>query len=209
MTRSGPVTVLIVDDSAFDGEDALTKIEELDPMVVTLDVEMPRMDGITALRIIMERFPRPILMLSSLTQEGSRTTMQALELGAADFVGKPSGSVSLDFHKVRDELLQKIKAVSRNVNMRALRRDAHAVADSVSAARTAPEVDRPILAAGRGLVVIGCSTGGAAGPIRSGAKSACLVAGAGADNPAHAARFYEVAGRSAGLDFKDRGSGSD
>ena len=87
MVRTNPITVLIVDDSAFmrhiltreigadpeievvgtaiDGEDALAKIEELDPKVVTLDVEMPRMDGITALRIIMQRFPRPVVMLSS------------------------------------------------------------------------------------------------------------------------------------------------
>ena len=177
-----PVTVLVVDDSAFmrhiltreigadpdievlgtavDGEDVLVKIEELDPNVVTLDVEMPRMDGITALRIIMQRFPRPVLMLSSLTQEGSRTTMQALELGAADFVGKPSGSVSLDFHKVRDELVQKIKAVSGNVNMRVLKLGAHAAERAAKPARPAPVLDRSMAADGRGLVVFGCSTGG-------------------------------------------------
>jgi two-component system, chemotaxis family, protein-glutamate methylesterase/glutaminase len=177
-----PIGVLVVDDSAFmrhvlareigsdetievvgtarDGEDALVQIEALNPDVVTLDVEMPRMDGLTALRFIMERYPRPVLMLSSLTQEGSRTTMQALELGAVDFVGKPSGSVSVDFHKVRDEVVAKIKDVAKNVNMRALRRSAHTVPEAASAAPPPPKLDAVSVARRGGIVVVGSSTGG-------------------------------------------------
>ena len=86
--------------------------------------------------------------------------MQALELGAAEFVGKPSGSVSVDFYKVRDELIQKIKAVSGNVNMRVLGKDAHTADKSVDTAGATPSIDRSVLVGGRGLVVIGCSTGG-------------------------------------------------
>ena len=182
MAPSKPVTVLVVDDSALmrhvlareigsdpaievvgtatNGEDGLEKIEALNPDVVILDVEMPRMDGLTALRIIMERFPRPVLMLSSLTQEGSRTTMQALELGAVDLVGKPSGSVSVDFHKVRDEVVAKIKVVARNVNMQALRRSAHAPPEGAPRVAPPPKLEVMAMARRGGLVVVGASTGG-------------------------------------------------
>lgn len=125
------IKVLVVDDSAFmrkvlsgilsddpqievvgtarDGQDALVKIEQLKPDVVTLDVEMPRMDGISALREIMATNPLPVVMLSSLTQSGSRATIEALSLGAVDFVSKPSGSISLDIHKVANDLVRKVK----------------------------------------------------------------------------------------------------
>src|SRR5947209_19516108 len=125
------IRVLVVDDSAFmrrviadaiasqpdmevagvahNGLDALLKVEQLQPDVVTLDVEMPDMDGLTALRHLMARYPRPVVMLSSQTQHGAATTLRALTIGAVDFVGKPSGSISLDFHKVREDLLQKVR----------------------------------------------------------------------------------------------------
>src|ERR1044071_7474094 len=121
-----PIKVLVVDDSAFmrrvigeainsqsdlqlvgtavNGLDALIKVEQLQPDVVTLDVEMPEMDGLTALRHIMSRYPRPVVMLSSLTQAGAVPTIRALTIGAVDFVAKPSGAISLDFHRVREEI---------------------------------------------------------------------------------------------------------
>src|SRR5687767_13017768 len=130
-----PIRVLIVDDSAFmrrvltdaiaaesdmevvgqaiNGLDALVKVETLQPDVVTLDVEMPEMDGLTALRHIMRRYPRPVVMLSSMTQAGTTTTIRALTIGAVDFVAKPSGAISLDFANVRDELVQKIRLAAR------------------------------------------------------------------------------------------------
>src|SRR5689334_19138914 len=169
-----PIRVLVVDDSAFmrkvigeaitsqadmelagvatNGLDALLKVEQLKPDVVTLDVEMPEMDGLTALRHLMARYPRPVVMLSSLTQEGAATTLRALSIGAVDFVPKPSGSISLDFHKVREDLLQKIRvaAVAR------VRRGAARVNLLLPAAR--------VRVSGRAafdrLVVIGSSTGG-------------------------------------------------
>src|SRR5579862_936456 len=98
------IRVLVVDDSAFmrrvigdairsqpdmelvgvghNGLDALLKVEQLQPDVVTLDVEMPQMDGLTALRHLMQRYPRPVVMLSNQTQEGAATTMRALAVGA-------------------------------------------------------------------------------------------------------------------------------
>jgi two-component system chemotaxis response regulator CheB len=130
-----PIRVLVVDDSAFmrrviseaitaapdmevagqaiNGLDALIKVEQTQPDVVTLDVEMPEMDGLAALRHLMARYPRPVIMLSSLTQAGAVTTIRALTIGAVDFVAKPSGSISLDFHQVRDELIQKIRTAAQ------------------------------------------------------------------------------------------------
>jgi two-component system, chemotaxis family, protein-glutamate methylesterase/glutaminase len=166
--------VLVVDDSAFmrrvisdaiaaepdmavagvavNGLDALIKVEQLQPDVVTLDVEMPEMDGLTALRHLMARYPRPVLMLSSQTQAGATTTLRALGMGAVDFVAKPSGSISLDFHRVREELIQKLRVAA-----------GARITPRLSAPRPQPElpVRRASVAAElRRLVVIGSSTGG-------------------------------------------------
>lgn len=127
-----PIRVLVVDDSPFmrytiakhlssdpdivvvgsatDGLDALSKIPALTPDVVTLDVEMPRMDGLTALEHIMHDCPTPVVMLSSLTQRGTRTTIQALMRGAVDFVAKPT--TSTDMRAVVMDLSVKIKAAA-------------------------------------------------------------------------------------------------
>lgn len=129
------IRVLIVDDSAFmrkiisqilssdplidvvgtskDGLDALEKIKEFQPDVITLDVEMPRMNGIEMLEELMKTNPKPIVMVSSLTQTGSNITIRALELGAVDFITKPSGTISLDINKVGDELIEKVKIASK------------------------------------------------------------------------------------------------
>jgi two-component system chemotaxis response regulator CheB len=137
---------------AFNGLDALLKVEQLNPDVVTLDVEMPEMDGLTALRHLMARYPRPVIMLSSLTQEGAATTLRALTIGAVDFVAKPSGSISLDFHRVREELLHKVRVAA------GARIQARLVAPPPVAAATRPR-PAPYTAFDR-LVVIGSSTGG-------------------------------------------------
>lgn len=134
-----PIKVLIVDDSAFmrslikdmlsnderiqvvgiarNGLDALDKVKKLSPDVVTLDVEMPVMNGIEALKKIMEEFPLPIIMLSSTTTEGAQNTLMAMQYGAYDFIPKPSGSISLDLYKIKDELIRKIlEAKSVNIH---------------------------------------------------------------------------------------------
>lgn len=122
------VRVLVVDDSAFmrftisqylnkcediqvvaaaqNGEEALAMIPRLQPDVITLDVEMPKLDGISTLREIMARFPRPVIMLSSMTREGAVETIQALTLGAVDFVTKPTQKATVNV--VMEEVTQKI-----------------------------------------------------------------------------------------------------
>jgi len=174
-----PTRVLVVDDSAFmrkvigeaitadpdlelagvavNGLDALIKVEQLQPDVVTLDVEMPEMDGLTALRHLMARYPRPVVMLSSLTHAGAVTTIRALTIGAVDFVGKPSGAISLDFHRVRDELLQKIKLAAK------ARVKAHTPPPAHVEPSPAPRplaARAPVAGSFDRLVVIGSSTGG-------------------------------------------------
>lgn len=177
---AGPIRVLVVDDSAFmrkivtdllqsdpelqvvgtgrDGLEGVEKAVELQPDVVTMDVEMPRLDGLSALRQIMARTPRPVIMLSSLTQQGADATIRALALGAVDFVSKPSGSISLDLHKVRDELVQKVKAASRAV----VRRSLAAGLAPLSPVQPARPAAAPPAAGGvlTRLVVVASSTGG-------------------------------------------------
>jgi two-component system chemotaxis response regulator CheB len=132
--RARPHTVLVVDDSAFmrrvisdilsstdefrvvgtarDGNDALRKVHQLEPDLVTMDVEMPGLDGLSALGYIMSETPRPVVMLSAYTTEGGEATMRALDYGAVDFVAKPSGTISLNLDTVADRLLQALRAAS-------------------------------------------------------------------------------------------------
>jgi two-component system, chemotaxis family, protein-glutamate methylesterase/glutaminase len=127
-----PYRVLVVDDSAFmrklitdmvsedprftviatarNGRDGLEKVKSLRPDAVTMDVEMPEMNGIEALVAVMKEAPTKVIMLSSLTDQGADMTIKALELGAFDFVHKPSGSISLDLRKVQEDLTEKLFA---------------------------------------------------------------------------------------------------
>jgi two-component system chemotaxis response regulator CheB len=141
---------------ARDGIDALEKIEALKPDVVTLDVEMPRMDGLTTLKKIMASYPVPVLMVSRYTQTGGEVTIEALESGAIDFVQKPEGRDSLTMNKVRDELVSKIK-VAAGINRAKLVLDA-----KVSIKPAAPIGREWKTPSGimRKVVVIGSSTGG-------------------------------------------------
>jgi len=108
---------LQVIDTARDGEEALSKLDYLEPDVITLDIEMPRMDGLSVLKQIMKRKPKPVIMLSALTKEGAIYTLKALEYGAVDYISKPSGNISLDLHTIKDEIISKIKmAASANLS---------------------------------------------------------------------------------------------
>jgi len=102
--------------TARDGEEALSKIKSLHPDVVTLDIEMPRMNGLTTVRKIMETNPLPVVMISALAQKEAQLTLKALEFGAVDYVPKPSGPISLNMNAVKAELLSKVKtAASANI----------------------------------------------------------------------------------------------
>ncbi len=104
---------LSVVGTASHGYDAVKRVKHLIPDVITMDVNMPRMDGLKAVEHIMSIIPTPIVMISSLTREGAAITIQALELGAIDFVSKPSGYVSLDIEEVAGEIIAKIKLASK------------------------------------------------------------------------------------------------
>src|ERR1700722_3790049 len=95
---------------ARDGEDAVSKARELRPDVISMDINMPKLDGITALQMILQEKICPVVMVSSLTQQGTATTFECLELGAFDFVAKPDGTVSSNMGLVADELISKLKA---------------------------------------------------------------------------------------------------
>lgn len=99
--------------TAMDGLFALKKIPLARPDVITLDLDMPRMDGLTALRYIVNDHHIPVVLVSSLTTEGGRLTLEGLALGAVDFVTKPRDAISVHIHDVANELIQKVKMASR------------------------------------------------------------------------------------------------
>ena len=152
-------------DTAADGEEAIRKIQSQRPDVVTLDVEMPVLDGLATLGRVMRNFPLPVIMLSAHTTEGARATMQALSLGAVDFVAKPAKAGEMEVMVA--DLKYKVRAAAQAL----LRRPAAAPARP--AAKPQPAAARPQTAQIKGLspapgkgkievVVIGSSTGGPA-----------------------------------------------
>ena len=98
--------------TAVNGKDAIDKVINLQPDLVTMDVNMPVMDGLNSLAVIMEKRPTPVLMLSSLTQQGTEATVRALSLGAVDFVSKAGGSIS-KLDAIEDELLEKCRNAAK------------------------------------------------------------------------------------------------
>jgi two-component system chemotaxis response regulator CheB len=99
--------------TAYDGKQAVDKAKTLQPDVITMDVEMPVMNGIEAVKAIMASSPTPIVMLSALTSKGAEITVTALSAGAIDFLCKPSGSISTDLRKIGEELRAKVKAAAK------------------------------------------------------------------------------------------------
>mgnify|MGYP000063547726 CR=1 FL=1 len=124
--------VLVVDDSALmrrlltgvlggagfqvaaarNGAEGVQQLTEWQPDVVTLDINMPEMDGLTALSLMMQARPTPVVMVSSLTEKGAQATFEALALGAVDFIAKPGGTISLSVDDIAGQLIQKVKAAS-------------------------------------------------------------------------------------------------
>lgn len=172
------VRVLVVDDSTFfrrrviemlagdprldvvgfaiDGRDAIAKVRDLDPDVVTMDIEMPVLDGISAVRAIMATTPKPVLMFSSLTHEGARATLEALEAGALDFLPKSFDEISRN----RDEVARVLRSRVWLLGVRGL-----AMARAAGAPRSAPPAPAQGARERRDpgctrVIAIGASTGG-------------------------------------------------
>ncbi|MEN3000712.1 MAG: chemotaxis response regulator protein-glutamate methylesterase [Armatimonadota bacterium] len=191
----GKIRVLVVDDSLFmrrmiseilaqdaaievvgaarDGREGLEMARQLKPDVITLDVEMPVIDGVTMLQRLMAEQPTPVVMVSSLTKEGAEITLRCLELGAIDFVTKPSGAISFDLYKVSSQIVEKVKAAAHVPRARLIS-SFHKVPPATQGEPKA-EIGSPLQrgnlqegiadttpssADGLPLVVIGASTGG-------------------------------------------------
>jgi two-component system, chemotaxis family, protein-glutamate methylesterase/glutaminase len=189
--------VLVVDDSAFmrkvlesifnadeqltvighakDGREAIALAESLKPDVITMDLNMPHMDGLQATAQIMTTNPRPIVIVSSESKEGAASTLKALELGAIDFVTKPSSGIDLDMQSVKDDLLRKVRIAAKVRVVRTASRLAaqlQAPTNGNAAAKPQPPAPRPAASAAVlsdmrfPVVVLAASTGGPATVMR-------------------------------------------
>src|ERR1700676_1383770 len=193
-TTQKRVRVLVVDDSAFmrkvletifnadsqlqvighakDGREAIALAESLKPDVITMDINMPHVDGLQATAQIMTTNPKPIVVVSSESREGAASTLKALELGAIEFVAKPSSGIDLDMQSVKEELLRKVRMAAKVRVVRTASRLALTVQGtngSAAPARPAPPVrTAPVVPADQRfpVVVLGASTGGPATVMR-------------------------------------------
>jgi two-component system chemotaxis response regulator CheB len=153
MLSSDPSIMVL--GAAHDAYDAREKIKALNPDVLTLDVEMPRMDGLTFLRNLMRLRPMPVIMVSSLTDRGAEVTLDALSIGAFDYLSKPKIDLAATLGDYKDELIAKVKAAA-SARLRSPSASAAATADVVLAKR-APQ--RQLRTTER-IIAIGASTGG-------------------------------------------------
>lgn len=170
-----PIKVLVVDDSAFmrktisgmlnsdpaihvvgeavDGWDAIEKIRSLVPDIVTLDIEMPRMNGLDALKIIMKEMPLPVIVVSSLTEDGARETIRALEYGAVDYIPKSLSGNIVNIVNIKNDLIEKIKLFGhKKIKIKGGGETDRSVSPPV---RSLPPGKNKI-----NVVIIGASTGG-------------------------------------------------
>src|SRR6478736_4116780 len=194
-TTPRKVRVLIVDDSAFmrkvletifnadpqlqvvgqakDGREAVALAESLKPDVITMDINMPHMDGLQATAQIMTTNPRPIVIVSSETREGAASTLKALELGAIEFVTKPSGGIDLDMQSVKEDLLRKVRMAAKVRVVRTASRMVNGVQSLAAKPLPANPTPRPTTPATNfssdmrfPVVVLAASTGGPATVMR-------------------------------------------
>ncbi len=177
------IKLLIVDDSALmrrqlttlfqaegdfeirqarNGKEAVDENREFQPDVITLDINMPEMDGITALSLIMADRPAPVVMVSSLTEKGALATFEALNLGAVDYIAKPGGTISLSIGEIKTELVSKVRSAAK-ARIKSKGSSARGLVQRLKEEREKSST-RPVAVrrgvAGEGLVIIGVSTGG-------------------------------------------------
>lgn len=169
------IRVLVADDSAFmrtrisrilnadeeieviasakTGSDAIKKVVQLKPDVVTMDLEMPDIDGLTALAYIMNEVPTPVVIISAHVSPGNRNVTKAMELGAVEVVAKPSGEISLDIDTISDEIVKKVKSATK-VNTKHI----HAFLNKLT--KSSVQVEEKKATTFKKVVAIGASTGG-------------------------------------------------
>ncbi len=185
------IRVLVVDDSAFmckvlqeiinsdpqmevvgqgrDGRDGVALAESLRPDVITMDINMPHVDGLQATELIMSQHPRPIVIVSSESREGAASTLKALELGAIDFVPKPSSGIDLDMKSVREELTRKLKLAAKVRVVRTATRSKLAPGQPPASSASRSSVNAAAVAQNGGkfpMIAIAASTGGPAAVTR-------------------------------------------
>ena len=172
---TNPIRVLVVDDSAFmrktitgllsadpgiqvigeaaDGLEAIEKVKALHPDIITMDIEMPRMNGLDALKTLMREMPLPVIMVSSLTAEGAKETIKALEYGAADYIPKNLSGNITNIVNIKNELITKVKLIGSNKKK---------ITRFVESVTPVSVIDRcPLPGKNKiRIVVIGASTGG-------------------------------------------------
>jgi len=193
-TPTKKIKVLVVDDSTFmrkvleniynadeqmqvignakDGREAVSLAESLKPDVISMDINMPHVDGLQATAEIMTTNPRPIVIVSSESKEGAASTLRALELGAIEFVAKPSSAIDLDMQSVKEELLRKVRMAAKVRVVRTATRLASTIQNTASAKphSPAPAQNRPAPSSGLDqrfpVVVLAASTGGPATVMR-------------------------------------------
>jgi two-component system chemotaxis response regulator CheB len=193
-TLSKKIRVLVVDDSTFmrkvleniyngdeqmqvvgsakDGREAVSMAESLKPDVISMDINMPHVDGLQATAEIMTTNPKPIVIVSSESKEGAASTLRALELGAIEFVAKPSGGIDLDMQSVKDDLLRKVRMAAKVRVVRTATRLASSIQSAGGSAKPilpAKASPRPSPAASDQrfpVVVLAASTGGPATVMR-------------------------------------------
>ncbi|HEY6349089.1 MAG TPA: chemotaxis response regulator protein-glutamate methylesterase [Candidatus Angelobacter sp.] len=212
MAEGKRIRVLIVDDSAFmrkvlqaiiaadpqlevcgearDGRDAVTQNEVLKPDVITMDINMPHMDGLQATEIIMSSNPRPILVVSSESREGAEVTLKSLELGAIDFVAKPTGGIDLDMNSVKDELCRKLKMAAKVRVVRTATRSKvqQEIASSAPRVEPAPRTFEQSLQESRSNGA-GAAAAPAPAPSKGNAKFPIVVVAASTGGPATLMKF--------------------
>lgn len=141
--------------TANNGKTAIFRNQELDPDVITMDIEMPILDGLAALKQIMSTKPKPVIMMSVLTQHGAEATFKALELGAVDFIPKPSTLMSMSVEEIGDLLIRKVKSVAKS------KLNIHKIEDErIKSGLQVTDVKPVLKDTSDKIVAIGTSTGG-------------------------------------------------
>ena len=176
------IAVLVIDDSAFmrkslsimlesdpgisvvgtarNGLEGVELANKLKPDVITLDIEMPVMDGLTALKKIMVECPTSVIMVSSITTEGAQATLKALEYGAVDFIPKEMSFVSVNISKIKEDLISKVKDIARTKLLRARLDRIRSIGDKTAVRPRVTSFVSDLPRAGYKAIALGISTGG-------------------------------------------------